>query len=119
MREKYASRFRFVLVDEYQDTNFAQHRIVWQLTEKNRKVCVVGDDAQSIYSFRGANIDNILKFTKVYKEARLFKLEQNYRSTQTIVNAANSLIAKNSEQIRKEVFSEKAKESQGRAYTGV
>ena len=109
VREKYASRFRFVLVDEYQDTNFAQHRIVWQLTEKNRKVCVVGDDAQSIYSFRGANIDNILKFTKEYKEARLFKLEQNYRSTQTIVNAANSLIAKNSEQIRKEVFSEKAK----------
>lgn len=109
VREKYASRFRFVLVDEYQDTNFAQHRIVWQLTEKNRRVCVVGDDAQSIYSFRGANIDNILKFTKEYKEARLFKLEQNYRSTQTIVNAANSLIAKNSEQIRKEVFSEKAK----------
>ena len=109
VREKYASRFRFVLVDEYQDTNFAQHRIVWQLTEKSRRVCVVGDDAQSIYSFRGANIDNILKFTKEYKEARLFKLEQNYRSTQTIVNAANSLIAKNSEQIRKEVFSEKAK----------
>ena len=109
VRAKYASRFRFVLVDEYQDTNYAQHRIVWQLTEENRKVCVVGDDAQSIYSFRGANIDNILKFTQTYKEARLFKLEQNYRSTQTIVNAANSLIAKNREQIRKAVFSEKDK----------
>ena len=81
VREKYASRFRFVLVDEYQDTNYAQHRIVWQLTEKYRRVCVVGDDAQSIYSFRGADIDNILKFTQTYGEARLFKLEQNYRST--------------------------------------
>lgn len=107
--EKYASRFRYVLVDEYQDTNYAQHRIVWQLTGKNRHVCVVGDDAQSIYSFRGANIDNILNFTRLYNEARLFKLEQNYRSTQTIVNAANSLIAKNHGQIHKEVFSEKAK----------
>ena len=109
VREKYASRFRFVLVDEYQDTNYAQHRIVWQLTEKYRRVCVVGDDAQSIYSFRGADIDNILKFTQTYGEARLFKLEQNYRSTQTIVNAANSLIAKNRDQIRKAVFSEKEK----------
>lgn len=109
VREKYASRFRFVLVDEYQDTNYAQHRIVWQLTEKYRRVCVVGDDAQSIYSFRGADIDNILKFTQSYGEARLFKLEQNYRSTQTIVNAANSLIAKNRDQIRKAVFSEKEK----------
>ena len=109
VREKYASRFRFVLVDEYQDTNYAQHRIVWQLTEKYRRVCVVGDDAQSIYSFRGADIDNILKFTQTYGEARLFNLEQNYRSTQTIVNAANSLIAKNRDQIRKAVFSEKEK----------
>lgn len=105
--ERYASQFHYVLVDEYQDTNFVQHRIVWQLTEKYQRVCVVGDDAQSIYSFRGANIDNILNFTKSYKDARLFKLEQNYRSTQAIVKAANSLIAKNREQIRKEVFSEK------------
>lgn len=103
---KYAERFEYVLVDEYQDTNFAQHRIVWQLTSERQRVCVVGDDAQSIYSFRGANIDNILKFTRQYQDARLFKLEQNYRSTQNIVNAANSLIEKNQEQIRKEVFSE-------------
>ena len=109
IRQKYAMQFRYVLVDEYQDTNFAQHSIVLQLTEQNQRVCVVGDDAQSIYSFRGANIDNILKFTKVYKGAKLFKLEQNYRSTQTIVQAANSLIEKNREQIRKEVYSEKSK----------
>lgn len=109
IREKYANQFRYVLVDEYQDTNYAQHAIVWQLTAIHQHVCVVGDDAQSIYSFRGANIDNILKFTQQYDNARLFKLQQNYRSTQTIVNAANSLIAKNSEQIRKEVFSEKDK----------
>ena len=109
IRQKYAGQFRYVLVDEYQDTNFAQHSIVLQLTKEHQHVCVVGDDAQSIYSFRGANIDNILKFTQLYKGARLFKLEQNYRSTQTIVCAANSLIEKNSEQIRKEVFSEKAK----------
>lgn len=109
VRRKYAERFRYVLVDEYQDTNFAQHSIVLQLTEERQRVCVVGDDAQSIYSFRGANIDNILKFTKLYRGARLFKLEQNYRSTQTIVCAANSLIEKNSEQIRKQVFSEKPK----------
>ena len=106
IRLKYASQFRYVLVDEYQDTNYAQHCIVLQLTRENQKVCVVGDDAQSIYSFRGANIENILKFTQVYKGAKLFKLEQNYRSTQTIVSAANSLISKNHEQIRKEVFSE-------------
>ncbi|MCL1626077.1 ATP-dependent helicase [Bacteroides caecicola] len=106
---RYAERFRYILVDEYQDTNFAQHSIVLQLTGTHSHVCVVGDDAQSIYSFRGANIDNILKFTQLYKDARLFKLEQNYRSTQTIVKAANSLIAKNKEQIRKEVFSEKDK----------
>ena len=104
--DKYAERFRYVLVDEYQDTNFAQHSIVLQLTSKYQRVCVVGDDAQSIYSFRGANIDNILKFTRLYNDARLFKLEQNYRSTQLIVKAANSLIEKNREQIRKEVFSE-------------
>ena len=102
---RYAEHFQYVLVDEYQDTNFAQHSIVQQLTGIHRKVCVVGDDAQSIYSFRGANIDNILKFTQLYNDARLFKLEQNYRSTQTIVKAANSLIEKNREQIRKEVFS--------------
>lgn len=109
VRMKYASQFRYVLVDEYQDTNFAQHSIVLQLTEENRRVCVVGDDAQSIYSFRGANIENILKFTQVYKGTRLFKLEQNYRSTQTIVEAANSLISKNYEQIKKEVYSENSK----------
>ena len=109
IREKYAMQFRYVLVDEYQDTNFAQHSIVLQLTKENQKVCVVGDDAQSIYSFRGANIENILKFTQVYKGAKLFKLEQNYRSTQTIVQAANSLIEKNCEQIRKSVYSEKSK----------
>ena len=109
IREKYAMQFRYVLVDEYQDTNFAQHSIVLQLTKENQKVCVVGDDAQSIYSFRGANIENILKFTQVYKGAKLFKLEQNYRSTQTIVQAANSLIEKNREQIRKAVYSEKSK----------
>lgn len=107
--DKYAARFRYILVDEYQDTNFAQHSIVLQLTQKHQFVCVVGDDAQSIYSFRGANIDNILNFTRTYKDARLFKLEQNYRSTQTIVNAANSLIAKNRDQIQKEVFSENDK----------
>ena len=103
---RYADRFRYVLVDEYQDTNYAQHCIVQQLTGQHHQVCVVGDDAQSIYSFRGANIDNILQFTRIYPEARLFKLERNYRSTQTIVKAANSLIAKNHDQIRKEVFSE-------------
>ena len=107
--DKYASRFRYVLVDEYQDTNFAQHSIVMQLTRKYRRVCVVGDDAQSIYSFRGADVDNILHFTKLYKDAKLFKLERNYRSTQNIVDAANSLIAKNRHQIRKEVFSEREK----------
>lgn len=107
IREKYAERFKYVLVDEYQDTNFAQHRIVFQLTEKNQHVCVVGDDAQSIYSFRGANIDNILSFNKIYPDSKLFKLEQNYRSTQAIVNAANSLIHKNQGQIQKNVFSEK------------
>ena len=105
VRERYASQFAYVLVDEYQDTNYAQHSIVWQLTKETQRVCVVGDDAQSIYSFRGANIDNILGFTRQYTGARIFKLEENYRSTQMIVGAANSLIEKNSEQIRKEVYS--------------
>ena len=103
---KWEQRFRYVLVDEYQDTNFAQHRIVWQLTRQHQHVCVVGDDAQSIYSFRGANIDNILTFQKIYESVRLFKLERNYRSTQNIVEAANSLIKKNSRQIQKDIFSE-------------
>lgn len=106
---RYQQQFRYILVDEYQDTNFAQHSIVLQLSKLHRHVCVVGDDAQSIYSFRGADIDNILYFTEVYEGAKVFKLEQNYRSTQTIVSAANSLIAKNNRQIRKEVFSEKEK----------
>lgn len=106
--ERYRNQFRFVLVDEYQDTNPVQHEIVRQLAEEHRRVCVVGDDAQSIYSFRGANIGNILNFRKTYPESRLFKLEQNYRSTKTIVNAANSLIEKNKEQIPKTIFSEKA-----------
>ncbi len=100
-------RFHFVLVDEYQDTNFAQHQIVWLLTNQRQRVCVVGDDAQSIYSFRGADIDNILHFQEAYTGARLFKLERNYRSTQTIVGAAGSLIRNNREQISKNVFSEK------------
>lgn len=104
--QRYEQRFKYILVDEYQDTNFAQHRIVWQLSSNHQHVCVVGDDAQSIYSFRGANIDNILTFQQLYRDVKLFKLEQNYRSTQNIVNAANSLIAKNSRQIPKEVFSE-------------
>ena len=102
---KYQQRFLFVLVDEYQDTNYAQHQIIWQLTSQRQRVCVVGDDAQSIYSFRGANIDNILNFSKTYRDVRLFKLEQNYRSSQNIVGAANSLIGHNERQIRKEVFS--------------
>ncbi|VFB14985.1 ATP-dependent DNA helicase PcrA [Bacteroides heparinolyticus] len=105
----YQEQFRYILVDEYQDTNFAQHSIVLQLGKNHQHVCVVGDDAQSIYSFRGADIDNILFFTKIYPSAKVFKLEQNYRSTQTIVCAANSLIEKNQRQIRKEVFSEKEK----------
>ena len=108
IREKYQQRFQYVLVDEYQDTNYAQQQIVLQLTEQHRKVCVVGDDAQSIYAFRGANIDNILNFQKVYPESRLFKLEQNYRSTQRIVQAANSLIKKNERQIPKDVYSRNA-----------
>lgn len=105
--DKYRSFFQFVLVDEYQDTNFAQHLIVQKLCEQHRRICVVGDDAQSIYSFRGANIDNILQFKNQYPGCRIFKLERNYRSTQNIVNAANSLIHKNKEQIFKNVYSEK------------
>ena len=105
IRQKYVDKFHFVLVDEYQDTNFAQQSIVYQLTKERQKVCVVGDDAQSIYSFRGANIDNILNFQSQYTNARLFKLEQNYRSTQLIVQAANSLIRRNERQIPKNVFS--------------
>lgn len=101
----YQEYFRYILVDEYQDTNFAQHLIISQLTKENHSLCVVGDDAQSIYSFRGANIRNILNLQNAYPDLRIFKLEQNYRSTQTIINAANSLIDKNTEQIRKHVFS--------------
>ncbi|SCD21782.1 ATP-dependent DNA helicase PcrA [Proteiniphilum saccharofermentans] len=104
--EKYRNQFQYILVDEYQDTNFAQHLIVKQLADAHHRVCVVGDDAQSIYSFRGANIDNILKFKSNFPGTQIFKLEQNYRSTRNIVNAANSLIKKNSEQIFKNVFSE-------------
>ena len=105
IRQKYVEKFHFVLVDEYQDTNFAQQAIVYQLTKERQMVCVVGDDAQSIYSFRGANIDNILNFQSQYKGSKLFKLEQNYRSTQLIVQAANSLIRRNERQIPKNVFS--------------
>ena len=106
VRQKYVDKFQFVLVDEYQDTNYAQQAIVYQLTKERQMVCVVGDDAQSIYSFRGANIDNILNFQNLYRQAKLFKLEQNYRSTQLIVQAANSLIRRNERQIPKNVFSE-------------
>ena len=105
IRRKYVEKFHFVLVDEYQDTNFAQQKILLQLTRERQQVCVVGDDAQSIYSFRGANIDNILNFRESYTNAKLFKLEQNYRSTQLIVEAANSLIRKNERQIPKDVYS--------------
>lgn len=106
VRKKYAERFRYILVDEYQDTNVAQQHIVSLLAKENQKVCVVGDDAQSIYAFRGANIDNILDFQQQYPGTRLIRLERNYRSTQNIVNAANSLIRHNEGQIRKNVFSE-------------
>ena len=109
IRKKYADRFDFLLVDEYQDTNHAQMRIVMQLCKEKERVCAVGDDSQSIYSFRGANIDNILSFQSRFKEARLFKLELNYRSTQSIVEAANSLIKHNSNQIPKNVYSKNDK----------
>ena len=106
IRRKYTEKFLYVLVDEYQDTNYAQQQIVLQLTRERQQVCVVGDDAQSIYSFRGADIDNILNFREAYTNAQLFKLEQNYRSTQLIVQAANSLIRKNEWQIQKDVYSQ-------------
>lgn len=105
--EKYQQQFDYVLVDEYQDTNHAQYLIIKRLAEKHHNICVVGDDAQSIYSFRGARIENILNFQKDYPDHKVFKLEQNYRSTQNIVKAANSIIAKNKRQIQKNVFSEK------------
>ena len=109
IRHKYAARFDYVLVDEYQDTNHVQMSIVMQLCQEKQRVCAVGDDSQSIYSFRGANIDNILNYQRQFQGTRLFKLEQNYRSTQTIVEAANSLIKHNRNQIPKNVFSENAK----------
>ncbi len=103
--EKYRNIFRFILVDEYQDTNYAQYIIIKKLAQKHGHICVVGDDAQSIYAFRGARIENILNFQRDFPQAKLFKLEQNYRSTKKIVNAANSVIAKNKMQIPKQVFS--------------
>ena len=103
---KYQDKFRYILVDEYQDTNFSQYLILKKLAARFENICVVGDDAQSIYSFRGANIQNILNFQKEYSDAKVFKLEQNYRSTQNIVKAANGLIAKNTEQIKKDVWTE-------------
>lgn len=109
VRDKYQEQFAYVLVDEYQDTNYAQQRIVEYLTERRRKICVVGDDAQSIYAFRGANLDNMLHFDRSFGEFRTFKLEQNYRSTQNIVDAANSLIANNRNQLKKNIFSKNEK----------
>ena len=106
--EQYQEFFRYILVDEYQDTNFSQHLIVYQLSKKYNRLCVVGDDAQSIYSFRGANIDNILRLQRFYPDIKTFKLERNYRSTQTITDAANSLIEKNKGQIAKHLFSKNA-----------
>ncbi len=103
--QSYQERFRFILVDEYQDTNYAQYLIVKKLSERHRRICVVGDDAQSIYAFRGARIENIFAFQKDFPEFKLFKLEHNYRSTKKIVSAANSVIAKNTRQIPKNVFS--------------
>lgn len=108
IRQRYVQRFRYILVDEYQDTNYAQHTIISQLTRENHHICVVGDDAQSIYSFRGANIDNILYFTRQYPQAEMVKLERNYRSTQHIVEASNSVIRHNRGQIQKAVYSENA-----------
>lgn len=118
--EKYQQQFRYILVDEYQDTNYAQYLIVKRLSEARHNVCVVGDDAQSIYSFRGAKIENILRFQKDYPEAQVFKLEQNYRSTRNIVNAANSVIARNKHQLKKNAFSENEEGDKvllNRAYT--
>ncbi|MBQ5880791.1 MAG: UvrD-helicase domain-containing protein, partial [Bacteroidaceae bacterium] len=105
--EHYRQRFQYILVDEYQDTNSAQHAIIRQLTRPDSSICVVGDDAQRIYGFRGANIDNILQFTAQYPTAKLIKLERNYRSTQNIVNAANCIIRGNANQIEKTIYSEK------------
>ncbi|RVU00748.1 ATP-dependent DNA helicase [Mucilaginibacter limnophilus] len=104
---KYQHKFKYLMVDEYQDTNFSQYLIVKKLAAVSENICVVGDDAQSIYAFRGANIQNILNFEKDYPDLKVFKLEQNYRSTQNIVNVANSIIANNKEQLKKNVFSEK------------
>lgn len=104
--KNYQDRFQYILVDEYQDTNMSQYTVIKRLADQHHRICVVGDDAQSIYSFRGANIDNILKFKDNYPESKIFKLEQNYRSTQNIVNAANSLIKQNRAQIAKNVYSE-------------
>ena len=103
---KYQNKFKYLMVDEYQDTNFSQYLIVKRLAAINENICVVGDDAQSIYAFRGANIQNILNFEKDYPDLKVFKLEQNYRSTQNIVNVANSIIANNKNQLKKNVFSE-------------
>ena len=103
---KYQQRFHYIMVDEYQDTNYAQYLIVKKLAARNQNICVVGDDAQSIYAFRGANIQNIFNFKRDYPEMKLYKLEQNYRSTQNIVNAANSIIARNRDQIQKELWSD-------------
>ena len=104
--ESYQERFRYIMVDEYQDTNYAQYLIVKKLSDRHHNICVVGDDAQSIYSFRGARIENILNFKNDYPEYKLYKLEQNYRSTTTIVDAANCVISKNKEQIPKKTFSQ-------------
>lgn len=106
--KKYQEKFNYILVDEYQDTNFSQYLIVKKLANKHMNICVVGDDAQSIYSFRGAKIENILKFQSDYQECKVYKLERNYRSTPTIVNAANSVIAKNTEQLKKASYSKNA-----------
>ena len=103
---KYQQKFNYILVDEYQDTNYAQYLIVKKLSDRHHNICVVGDDAQSIYSFRGARIENILNFKNDYPEYKLYKLEQNYRSTTTIVDAANCVISKNKEQIPKKTFSQ-------------
>jgi ATP-dependent DNA helicase UvrD/PcrA len=106
--EKYQEKYKYILVDEYQDTNFSQYLIINKLSAKNKNICVVGDDAQSIYAFRGAKIENILNFRNDYPDYKLYKLEQNYRSTRTIVEAANSLIKKNKEQIDKKIYSKNA-----------
>src|SRR3546814_13123301 len=110
---KYQHKFRYIMVDEYQDTNFSQYLIVKRLAAVHQNICVVGDDAQSIYAFRGANIQNILNFEKDYPDLKVFKLEQNYRSTQNIVNAANSIITNNRDQLEKVIFYENKSEKRG------